>query len=112
MPRFLAVYTIKPEDVASFRSLPKAEQDAIDAIGVKQWAAWEERNAVSILDRGGMVGKTTRITRDGVAKAVNPFCGYLVVEAETADAAARLFHDHPHITVFPGDGVDIMPFVT
>jgi transcription antitermination factor NusG len=58
------------------------------------------------------VGKTTRITRDGVTKAVNPFCGYLVVEAETADAAARLFHDHPHITVFPGDGVDIMPFVT
>ncbi|MGQ3211063.1 MAG: hypothetical protein ACT6U0_02130 [Shinella sp.] len=112
MPRFLAVYTIKPEDVASFRSLPKTEQDAIDAIGVKQWAAWEERNAASILDRGGMVGKTTRITRDGVAKAVNPFCGYLVVEAETADAAARLFHDHPHITVFPGDGVDIMPFVT
>ncbi|WP_160857209.1 hypothetical protein [Shinella kummerowiae] len=112
MPRFLAVYTIKPEDVASFRSLPKAEQDAIDAIGVKQWAAWEERNAASILDRGGMVGKTTRITKDGVTKAVNPFCGYLVVEAETADAAARLFHDHPHITVFPGDGVDIMPFVT
>jgi hypothetical protein len=112
MPRFLAVYTIRPEDVASFRSLPKAEQDAIDAIGVKQWAAWEERNAASILDRGGMVGKTTRITRDGVTKAVNPFCGYLVVEAETADAAARLFHDHPHITVFPGDGVDIMPFVT
>ncbi|AOF91479.1 hypothetical protein [Sinorhizobium sp. RAC02] len=112
MPRFLAVYTIRPEDVASFRSLPKAEQDAIDAIGVKQWAAWEERNTASILDRGGMVGKTTRVTKDGVAKAVNPFCGYLVVEAETADAAARLFHDHPHITVFPGDGVDIMPFVT
>ena len=112
MPRFLAVYTIKPEDVTSFRSLPKAEQDAIDAIGVKQWAAWEERNAASILDRGGMVGKTTRITKDGVTKAVNPFCGYLVIEADTADAAARLFHDHPHITVFPGDGVDIMPFVT
>jgi hypothetical protein len=112
MPRFLAVYTIKPEDVASFRRLPKAEQDAIDATGVGKWAAWEERNAAAILDRGGMVGKTTRITRDGVVDAVNPFCGYLVVEADTADAAARLFQDHPHITVFPGDGVDIMPFVT
>lgn len=66
MPRFLAVYTMKPEDLASFRSLPKAEQDAVDAIGIAQWAAWEERNAASILDRGGMVGKTTRITRNGV----------------------------------------------
>jgi hypothetical protein len=103
---------MKPEDFASFRSLPKAQQDAVDAVGVQQWAAWEERNAAFILDRGGMVGKTTRVTRSGVAEAVNPFCGYLVVEAETADAAAQLFRDHPHLTVFPGDGVDIMPFVT
>lgn len=112
MPRFLAVYTMKHEDFARFRSLPKAEQDAIDASGVKQWVAWLEKNAASILDQGGMVGKTTRITRNGITDAANPVCGYLVVEAETADAAARLFEDHPHITVFPGDGVDIMPFVT
>ncbi|CAD7045818.1 hypothetical protein REJC140_04010 [Pseudorhizobium endolithicum] len=45
MPRFLAVYTMKPEDLAAFRSLPKPEQDAVDAAGVKQWAAWEDRNA-------------------------------------------------------------------
>ncbi|PLU75803.1 hypothetical protein BMJ22_21140 [Sinorhizobium medicae] len=64
------------------------------------------------LDRGGMVGKTKRVTKDGVADAVNPFCGYIVVEAQSIEAAAQLFQDHPHITVFPGDGVDIMPFVT
>lgn len=112
MPRFLAVYTMTPDDLASFRNLPKSEQDAIDTVGVKAWSAWQERNASSIVDPGGMVGKTTRVTRQGIVKAVNPFCGYLVVEAESADAAARLFEDHPHITVFPGDGVDIMPFVT
>ena len=112
MPRFLAVYTMKHQDFAAFRNLAEAEQDAINTIGVAQWAAWEERNAAVILDRGGMVGKTTRINRDGVTDAANPFCGYLVVEAETAAAAAQLFRDHPHITVFPGDGVDIMPFLT
>lgn len=112
MPRFLAVYTITPEAFAAFRNLPKADQDAIDAVGVREWAAWEDRNAASILDRGGMVGKTKRVTSKGITNAVNPICGYLVVEAETAEAAARLFRDHPHITVFPGDGVEIMPFVT
>jgi hypothetical protein len=112
MPRFLAVYTMKHEDFDAFRRLPKAEQDAIDAKGVPQWMAWEERNAAVILDRGGMVGKTTRVNKDGIAEASNALCGYLVVEAENAEAAARLFLDHPHITVFPGDGVDIMPFVT
>lgn len=112
MPKFLAVYTMKPEDLARFRSLSKVEQDAIDAAGVPRWVAWEERNAAAIVNRGGMVGKTTRVTRDGISPATNAICGYLIVEAETAGAAAELFRDHPHITVFPGDGVDIMPFVT
>jgi hypothetical protein len=103
---------MKQEDFAGFRRLTKAEQDAIDAKGVKQWAAWLEKNAESIRDHGGMVGKTTRVTRNGITDATNPLCGYLVVEAETADAAARLFQDHPHITIFPGEGVDIMPLVT
>ena len=30
MPRFVAVYTMKPEDLAAFRARPKPEQDAID----------------------------------------------------------------------------------
>ncbi|MGF9693737.1 hypothetical protein AAIH46_13040 [Rhizobium sp. 0TCS1.26] len=112
MARFLAVYTMRPGNVASFRALPKTEQDAIDAEGVAQWAAWEAHNSAFILDRGGMVGKTMRVTKDGVAKAVNHICGYLVVEAESAEAAALRFQDHPHITVFPGDAVDITQFVT
>jgi len=52
------------------------------------------------------------VTKHGITEATNPFCGYLVVEAATSNAAAQLFLDHPHITVFPGDGIDIMPFVT
>ncbi len=54
-----------------------------------------------------MVGRTTRATKDGIADAVNPFRGYIVIVA-----AARLFQDHPHFTVSPGDGVDIIPFLT
>lgn len=112
MPRFLAVYTMKPEDFARFRNLPKSEQDAIDATGISQWMEWEKRNAVSFADRGGMVGKTKRVTKDGIADSANPLCGYIVVEADSIDAAARLFENHPHFAVFPGDGVDIMPIVT
>lgn len=112
MPHFLAVYTMQPEDLARFRQMPKAEQDAVDAVGLRQWAEWEEKNAAFLPDLGGMVGKTRRVTTNGVSDAVNPFCGYVIVEAETIDGAARLFEDHPHITTFPGDGVDIMPFLT
>ena len=112
MPRFLAVYTMKPDDIARFRARPEAEQKAIDAAGLKQWADWEKANAASIADTGGMVGKTMRVTKDGIGEARNAFCGYIIVEAENIHAAARLFEGHPHFTIFPGDGVDIMPFMT
>lgn len=112
MPRFLAVYMMHPENVVRFRAMPKAEQDAVDAVGLKQWADWEQRNLASFLDRGGMVGKTLRVSKDGTSPASNDFCGYVVVEAETIEAAAKLFENHPHFSIFPGDSVDIMPFVT
>ncbi|MGD9802569.1 MAG: hypothetical protein AB7E80_11300 [Hyphomicrobiaceae bacterium] len=112
MPRFVAVYTMKPEDVAAFRARPKSEQAAIDTIGVKAWEEWSKRNAAAIVATDVMVGKTQRVTKTGIANAQNQIAGFLVVEAADITAAARLFLDHPHITVFPGDGIDIMPVVT
>ena len=58
-----------------------------------------------------MVGKTLRVSKSGTAPATNTICGYVLVEAENIEAAARLFEDHPHFSIFPGDAVDIMPFV-
>ncbi|HEU4408585.1 MAG TPA: hypothetical protein VFS43_25210 [Polyangiaceae bacterium] len=72
---------------------------------------WDKRNAAAIVATDVMVGKTTRVTKSGVASAQNQTAGFLIVEAADI-AAARLFQDHPHITVFPGDGIDVMPVVT
>lgn len=112
MPHFLAVYTMRPEDLARFRAMPKTEQDAVDNKGLPLWQDWEKRNAGSLPNLGGMVGKTLRVSKDGIGPHTNQFCGYVIVEAETIEAAAEIFRDHPHINVFPGDGVDIMPFLT
>lgn len=112
MPHFLAVYTMPPENLARFYALPKAEQERIDAAGLPLWTDWEKRHAGALANLGGMVGKTLRVTREGIGPQSNQFCGYVIVEAETIEAAAQLFRDHPHFSVFPGDGVDIMPFLT
>ena len=34
--------------------------------------------------------------------------GYTIVQAESQEAAAKLFLNHPHFMIFPGDGVEIM----
>lgn len=112
MPRFVAVYTMKPEDVAAFRALPKSEQEAIDRAGLTAWEEWSGRNAAAIVTTDVMVGKTRRVTKTGIVDARNQIAGFLVIEAADITAAAGLFQDHPHITVFPGDGIDVMPVVT
>jgi hypothetical protein len=38
--------------------------------------------------------------------------GFVIVEAADIADAAGIFRNHPHITVFPGDGIDATPVVT
>lgn len=112
MPHFVAVYTVKPEDITAFRALPKSTQDAIDSAGLKAWEAWSKVNEAAIVATDVMVGKTRRVTRTGIADARNQIAGFVIVEATDMAAAVALFQDHPHITIFPGDGIDVMPVLT
>ena len=112
MQRFVAVYTVKPEAIAAFRARPKFEQKAIDEAGLIAWEEWRARNAAAIIASDLMVGKTKRVTETGIVDARNQIAGFVIVEAADITSAARIFQDHPHITVFPGDGIDVMPVVT
>lgn len=112
MPRFVAVYTVRSEDIEAFRARPKSEQEAIDAAGLEAWNAWSRRNAAAIVAPDVMVGKTKRVSRTDIVDAHNQIAGFVIVEAADITAAARLFQDHPHITTFPGDGIDVMPVVS
>jgi hypothetical protein len=33
---------------------------------------------------------------------------FTLVQADSQEAAAKLFENHPHFTVFPGDAVEVM----
>ena len=60
---------------------------------------------------GGPLGKTKRVSRDGVEDVSNALAVYMVVRAESHAAAASLFEGHPHFTIFPGEAVEIMPIL-
>ena len=56
------------------------------------------------------LGPTLRIDDAGaVAQAVNRLTVFVVVRADSHEAATRLFDGHPHMTIFPCDGVEVMP---
>jgi hypothetical protein len=48
------------------------------------------------------------VSQKGIESIKNNVTGYIVVQAESHDDAARLFENHPHFTIFPGDSVEIM----
>ena len=101
MAKFMAIYTGSP-------GARQPDQAAV-ARGVKAWGEWMARNEARIVDAGGPLGKTKKVSPTGVADVTNNIAAYVVVEAEDHEAAARLFEGHPHFTIFPGDGVEVMP---
>lgn len=103
MPRFIAIFTGQPGTTR-----PDA---ATEAKGIEAWGQWVARHQASIVDNGAPLGKTKRVSQGGVQDARNNIAAYTVVEAPDHDAAARMFEGHPHFTIFPGDGVDIMPLL-
>ena len=104
MPKFMAVYTGKPSDGPPPDMSPETIKKGMDA-----WMGWGEKHAASIVEMGGPLGRTKKVTKDGVEDIRNHIAGYVVVEAADHEAAARMFEDHPHFSIFPGDGVEVMP---
>ena len=102
MAKFMAIYTGMP----GARTQP---DEATIARGMQAWSAWMARHGSQIVDAGGPLGKTKRVSTAGITDVQNNIAAYVVVEAEDHEAAARLFEDHPHFAIFPGDGVEVMP---
>ena len=108
MKRFLAIYTGSPDGMARWQALDAATRKAREAEGFDAWMDWGKANAAAILDQGSPLGRTKRIDASGISDIRNAVAGYVVVEAETHDAAAKLFENHPQFAIFPGEAVEIM----
>ena len=108
MVRFLAIYIGTKDALARWNELDEGERKAREAKGIEAWMDWGRRNADAIVEDGSPLGKTKRIAADGISDIRNNATGYVIVESESHEAAAKLFVDHPHFTLFPGDSVEIM----
>ena len=108
MKRFLAIYNGTPAGFEKWQKLDEATRQSRQSTGIKAWMDWGTANSAAIVDQGGPLGKTKQASADGVTDIRNSMTGYVIVQAESHEAAARLFEKHPHFTIFPGDSVEIM----
>ena len=110
--RYLAVFTSDKTGPKwkAWYALTEAEQQARAEAGVAAVLAWQEAHGDVIDYIGGPLGPTKRISDTGeVADTVNLLTVFMVVRADSHEAAVRLFDDHPHMSIFVCDGVEVMP---
>jgi len=94
---------------AAWEALSEGDRRAKEREGMAAWKAWVEKHQAAIVSMGGPLGKTKKITEKGVVDTSNNLGAFTVVRADSHEAAAKLFDKHPHFSIFPGDGVEIMP---
>jgi len=111
MQKFVALYigTATAFEKAKWNEMDARAREERETAGMKAWSDWGAKHAQSIVEQGSPLGRTKRVGPDGITDIQNTVAGYVVVQAESHEAAAKMFEGHPHFAVFPGDSVEIMP---
>jgi len=110
MKKFMAIYTGSATSAnrVAWDRLDAEERNRRQSAGMKAWQEWMAAHLSAVVDGGGPLGKTKCVTRQGISDIRNNMAAYVIVQAESQEAAARLFENHPHFAIFPGDSVEIM----
>ena len=108
MKKYLAVFLGSPDAMKNYMSQDETARKVNDKKGFDAWMQWVLNNKSSIIEMGSPLGKTKLVNKSGIADTKNEMGAWMVVEAETQEDAAKLFLNHPHFTIFPGDRVEVM----
>src|SRR5580698_7539310 len=94
---------------AAWDALSETDRRAKEQEGMAAWMAWVNKHQAAIVTMGGPLGKTKKISQQGIEDASNHLGAFTIVRAESHEAAAKMFEKHPHFSIFPGDSVEVMP---
>lgn len=107
MQKFLVLYLASHEGMDEWMRRPEEERKEEDEKMMREWDAWMSEHKNMLRESFG-TGKPKRVTRGNVEDARNDVMLYSIVEAESLEAAAELFKDHPHFGI-PDATIEVMP---
>ncbi len=105
MTKFMVLYMANPTD---FEKMMRESTPEQQKKGMEAWMRWMGDHQGALVDHGAPLGKSKRVDATGASDSKNNLGGYSIVEAESADAAARMFNDHPHVQMMPGGWIEIV----
>ncbi len=104
---FLVTYLAPASVIDDWKKTEPEKRKAAEEKMQGEWQRWMKDNAKLFVDKGAGVGKTKRVTAQGVSDTKNDVMLYAIVEAESHDAAARTFAGHPHLQI-PQASIEVM----
>jgi hypothetical protein len=110
---YLAVFigSKKSPRWVAWSAMSEGERRAKEREGMAAWQAWATRHQADIVAMGGPLSTTKRVSGRGTEDISNELSAFTVVRAASHEAAAKMFENHPHFSVFPGEAVEIMPIL-
>ena len=106
MKKFYAIYKTPVSVIEEWMKTPEAERKGMEAKMGSEWQAWQKENASMIEESAGL-GKTQVVSASGITPAKNDLMMYTIVNADSAEAAAKIFVGHPHLQI-PESSIEVM----
>jgi hypothetical protein len=107
MKRFLVTYLAPASVIADWKKTDPEKRKAAEEKMQSDWKRWMGDHHKVFVDKGAGVGRTKRVTTHGSADGKNDIMLDAVVQAETHEAASKMFEDHPHLGI-PSASIEIM----
>ena len=107
MKRFMAIYIGTEAALDAVEQAGRGETQGAGELGHAGLDGLGDENRPRSSYRG-LPWERPSALAEGVSDIKNVMAAYVIVQAESHEAAARLFENHPHFTIFPGDSVEIM----
>ena len=107
MKKFLVLFKAS---AAGFQQAMKSSPEQQKA-GMDAWMTWSKKAAASLVDMGGPLGKSLRVTPSSVSATSNDLGGFTIMQAESKEALAESLKGHPHFSMADSsiEVVEIMP---
>jgi hypothetical protein len=107
MAKFLVTYLAPASVIEEWKKTDPEKRKVAEEKMRGDWTKWMTQHAKSFADKGAGVGKTKRVTSAGISDTKNDVMLYATVEADSHQAAAKIFEGHPHLGI-PQSSIEIM----
>lgn len=104
--KFIVFYLIPASVMADWAKTDPNTRKAAEDKMKAEWQQWMGDHAKS-MTLTEACGKTKKVTASGISDTKNDICLYSFVEAESPEAAAQIFKDHPHLQI-PQSSIEVM----